>query len=208
MEQTLENNNATVSGMLESDFVFDHEVYGERFYKSYVISERTSGIKDRIPIIVSDRIKTLSSCSKGKYVQIDGEFRSYNMHDQDSKRHLILYLFCNNIKIISSEEKNENIILLNGYICKKPIYRVTPKGREIADILLAVNRKKAKSDYIPCIAWGRNAKFAEQLEVGTYIETKGRIESRIYFKRYNPDKEEGEEREAYEVSLNYLNVIE
>lgn len=209
MNRKQENNKAILSGEIVRNFGFSHEVYGEGFYTAMLASERLSEEKDIIPIMVSDRIVDVEADWIGRFAKVSGQFRSYNKHEGERNR-LILSVFAREFEGIAEERafglEDENYISLDGYICKPPTYRETPTGREIADILLAVNRQYGKSDYIPCVAWGRNARFAGKLEIGTRLQIDGRIQSREYQKRI----EDGvyETRTAYEVSVNKLTVVE
>lgn len=209
MNREFDNNKVTLSGEIVSNFEFDHEVYGDEFYTVMLASERLSGTKDTIPIMVSERLVDVKVEWEGRFVEVSGQFRSYNKHEGE-RNHLILSVFAREFEDITDERdfglEDENFISLDGYICKKPIYRKTPLGREIADILLAVNRQYGKTDYIPCIAWGRNAIFAGKLEVGTRLQIEGRIQSREYQKRIS--ETESEKRVAYEVSVSRLEVAE
>ncbi len=213
----LENNYLTLVGKVTGEKKFSHEIYGERFYIFNLEIPRLSGVADIIPITISERLINEDTLNEGQKLLVKGQFRSYNSYESEKNR-LILTVFAKDIKVISEEEQNEeenemtkkdvvtNEVVLIGYICKKPIYRQTPFGREIADILLAVNRAYNKSDYIPCIAWGRNARFCQNLEVGSQIKLVGRVQSRTYEKKH----EDGsvETRVAYEVSVGSLEVIE
>ena len=154
------NNIIKIGGIVESETKFSHEIYGEKFYIFNVNVCRLSGTDDKIPVIISERIVDVSTITPGLIVDIEGQFRSYNQYSQEKSK-LMLSIFIKELKIVESEEeiKAKNEVILNGFVCKKPIYRKTPLGREIADILLAVNRAYNKSDYIPCITWGRNAKI-------------------------------------------------
>ena len=207
MNKIVENNQVTISGKIASGFNFDHETYGEKFYIVYVNVQRMSDACDIVPVTVSNRLIDISEDYTGQFVSVTGQFRSYNKVD-GKKRILMLSVFAQEFEIFEEdvEINNDNYIYLDGYICKEPIYRNTPLGREIADLLLAVNRPYGKSDYIPCICWGRNARFAGNLEVGTHILLSGRIQSRDYIKRYADGKEE--ERTAYEVSVSKLEVAD
>lgn len=209
MNREQENNKATLTGEIVSNFEFSHEFYGEGFYTATLTSERLSGAKDTIPIMVSERIIDVEADWIGQFVRVSGQFRSYNKHEGE-RNHLILSVFVREFEGITDERdfglEDENLISLDGYICKTPTYRKTPLGREIADILLAVNRPYGKSDYIPCIAWGRNARFASKLEVGTRLQIEGRIQSRKYQKRISDD--EYETRVAYEVSISKIETVE
>ena len=198
------NNRAYISGVIAEEFCYSHEVCGEKFYTSIVDVERKSGVIDKVPIMVSERLADVRDSWKGERVYIYGQFRSYNKHDGE-RRHLILHLFAREFFCIDDIGHDDNSIELDGFICKEPIYRKTPYGREICDILLAVNRPYGKSDYIPCICWGRNARFASGLEVGTRLKVQGRIQSREYFKEISEGY--SERRTAYEVSLSRLGVI-
>lgn len=211
MGREVENNKVTLSGEIVSNFEFSHEVFGEGFYTAMLASERLSGQKDIIPIMVSERIVDVKSDWTSRLVEVSGQFRSYNKHDGE-RNHLILSVFAREFEEVEFEHEepgsgnDENRVSFDGCICRVPIYRKTPLGREIADILLAVNRPYGKSDYIPCICWGRNARFAGKLEVGTRLQIEGRIQSREYQKRISDD--ECETRVACEVSASRLEVAE
>ena len=205
-----ENNYLILVGKITSDKRFSHEIYGESFYIFDLEVPRLSGTSDIIPITISERLITNFDLSIGKEVEIEGQFRSYNSYENERSR-LVLTVFAKEIKekqeneeLISDKVSNE--VVLIGYVCKKPIYRQTPFGREISDILLAINRAYNKSDYIPCIAWGRNARFCENMEVGTEVKVVGRIQSRMYEKKYEDGRVE--QKVAYEVSVGSMEVIE
>ena len=196
-----ENNLIKLIGTVVSDKVFSHEVYGEGFYSFDLEVPRLSENSDIIPVTVSERLLAGFDFHIGQQVVIDGQFRSYNNYENE-KNKLVLTVFVKDIKVVEDSEvenTNPNEIILNGFICKKPIYRTTPFGREISDILLAVNRAYNKSDYIPCIAWGRNARYCQNLEVGENIKLWGRIQSRQYEKKFEDGT--SEIRRAYEVSV-------
>lgn len=197
------NNYVRVTGYVDK-FVYDHTAYDERFYSSFVHSQRRSGMVDDIPVIASQYLIQKKDFA-GKYVEIEGEFRSMNVHTGERSR-LVLQLFVKSIRIVKMKESvdDENEIILDGFLVKNPIYRVTPNGRQIADMMIAVNRPFGRSDYIPCICWGKSAKWAENLEVGTEIFVQGRIQSREYVKRLSED--ESEIRTAYEVSIGKMGV--
>ena len=211
----LENNYLTLVRKVTVEKKFSHEIYGERFYVFNLEIARLSGNADIIPITVSERLATDEMLTSGKNLLVKGQFRSYNSYDNEKNR-LILTVFAKDVVELEEniQEENEmtkkdmvtNEVVLVGFICKKPIYRQTPFGREIADILLAVNRAYNKSDYIPTIAWGRNARFCQNLEVGTKVKLVGRVQSRMYEKKH----EDGtvENRVAYEVSIGSLEVVE
>ena len=205
-----DNNHLILVGKVTSEKKFSHEIYGEKFYIFNLSVPRLSGNADVIPVTISERLLTIKDIKVGDNLQIDGQFRSYNSYDSEKSK-LILTVFVKDIQFIENEEEIEvkkeyisNEVVLDGYICKKPIYRKTPFGREISDILLAVNRAYNKSDYIPCIAWGRNARFCENVAVGTEVKIVGRVQSREYEKKH----EDGtvEKKVAYEVSVASLEV--
>lgn len=197
----ISNNNVCVVGRLASGFKFDHEVYGEGFYSAYIEVERISKEKDILPVMVSERLLDMSKDYCGKRAAIKGQFRSFNQYGDSGKRKLVLNIFALEIEVLgdSDEREDENEICLDGYICKPPVYRETPFGREISDLLIAVNRSYGKSDYIPCICWGRNARFASRLKVGTRVKVWGRIQSREYIKKLS--ETERETRMAHEMSI-------
>ena len=194
-------------GEIVSDFVFSHEIFGEGFYMVDVNVPRLSESSDIIPLMVSERLINVEEDYKGLNIMVQGQFRSYNRHEERKNR-LVLSVFAREIEFVDEtpESSKTNQIYLDGYICKEPIYRKTPLGREIADLLLAVNRPYGKSDYIPCICWGRNARFASNFSVGTRCEIWGRIQSREYMKRLS--EEDAEKRIAYEVSVSKLELME
>lgn len=204
--KTIENNQVVLTGRIVSQFAFSHEVFGEGFYLTDLEVQRLSNQIDVIPVMVSDRLVDVTSDATDQVWEIEGQFRSYNKHEE-SKNRLVLSVFAREVNILNDFEGNDtNSITLFGYICKPPVYRKTPLGREIADILLAVNRPYGKSDYIPCICWGRNARFASDLSVGTGLDVQGRIQSREYLKKISED--ETEKRVAYEVSVSKIDVTE
>lgn len=194
-------------GEIVSDFTFSHEIYGEGFYMVDVRVERLSDSIDIIPLMVSERLLDVNGDYKGMYIVVNGQFRSYNRHEE-RKNKLVLSVFAREIDFVDEigENTKSNQIYLDGYICKEPVYRKTPLGREIADLLLAVNRPYGKSDYIPCICWGRNARYASNFEVGARCAVWGRIQSREYMKKIS--EEELEKRIAYEVSVSKLELME
>lgn len=206
-DKVIENNQVRVMGEIVSDFTFSHEIFGEGFYMVDISVERLSESVDVIPVMVSERLIDVTEDLKGYYVAINGQFRSYNRHEE-RKNKLVLSVFAREIEFVDEIEESSktNQIFLDGYICKEPIYRKTPLGREIADLLLAVNRPYGKSDYIPCICWGRNARYASGFMVGERCGVWGRIQSREYVKKL--DDENIEKRTAYEVSVSKLELLE
>ena len=205
-----DNNHLKLVGKVTSEKKFSHEIYGEKFYIFDLSVPRLSGNADNIPVTISERLLTNQDITVGVKVEIEGQFRSYNSYDHEKNR-LILTVFVKDIQFLENQEEVafrkdqiSNEVVLDGFICNKPIYRKTPFGREISDILLAVNRAYNKSDYIPCIAWGRNARFCENVPVGTEVRIVGRVQSREYEKKY----EDGtvEKKVAYEVSVSSLEI--
>ena len=205
-----ENNHIIMVGKVTSDKRFSHEIYGEKFDIFDLSVPRLSGNSDIIPITISERLMVNGDLPIGTKITVEGQFRSYNSYGEGK---LVLTVFAKNVTLLEDQESEvearkdfiSNEVTLIGYICKKPVYRQTPFGREIADILLAVNRAYSKSDYIPCIAWGRTARFCENMEVGTEVKIVGRVQSRQYEKKY----EDGtvENKVAYEVSVGSLEVV-
>ncbi|MBO7178455.1 MAG: single-stranded DNA-binding protein [Clostridia bacterium] len=204
MENLMENNLVSLSGKISEDPVFSHQVFGEGFYETKMEVERLSTQKDVIPVTISERLIQEVDLEKGDYLTLEGQFRSYNKII-DGKSKLMLTVFvreCSDNPLM----ENENSVELTGYVCKPPVYRTTPFKREIADVLIAVNRAYNKSDYIPCIAWGRNARFASRLEVGDKVELVGRIQSREYQKVLEDGS--SEVRVAYEISVSRIGYSE
>ncbi len=204
MEFTDSNNRAELVGVMETEPELSHEIYGEAFYLFILSVPRLSGVSDHIRVIASERLLSGSTFSVGDDISVVGQYRSYNASEGGTNR-LILSVFARDI-FPSCDRcfENPNSLYLNGFICKEPVYRQTPFGREICDLLLAVNRTYNKSDYIPIITWGRNARFCKQLSVGTNLKIWGRIQSRVYQKRILD--EEYVEKTAYEVSVCRLEV--
>ena len=210
LDKVIENNRVCIIGEVVSEFTFSHEVFGEGFYIADVSVNRLSDMVDVIPLMISERLIDVTKDYRGRKIEVSGQFRSYNRHE-GVKNKLVLSIFVRELRFIEDDEVPEeqsksNQIFLDGYVCKPPIYRKTPLGREIADILVAVNRPYGKSDYIPCIAWGRNARFAGGLEVGSHLQICGRVQSREYTKKIGED--EIEKRVAYEVSVSKIDLVE
>lgn len=202
-DKMIENNRVSIIGKIAEGFTYSHEVYGEGFYITSLKVNRLSEQVDMVPLMISERLIDVTQDYIGQTVEVNGQFRSYNYHE-GTKNRLILSVFVREIDFIDdfTDYTKTNQIYLNGYICKAPGYRKTPLGREITDLLVAVNRSYGKSDYIPCIAWGRNARYAAGFSVGSNIELWGRVQSREYTK--NTGENESEKRVAYEVSVSKL----
>lgn len=202
-EKVIENNKVSVIGEVVSEFTFSHEVFGEGFYLVSLSVNRLSDQVDVIPLMVSERLLDVKQDYRGRTVEAVGQFRSYNCHE-GVKNRLVLSVFVRELNFLEefTDCTKTNQIYLDGYICKEAIYRKTPLGREIADLLLAVNRPYGKSDYIPCIAWGRNARYASGFAVGSRVRVWGRVQSREYTKKLS--ETQCEKRVAYEVSVSKL----
>lgn len=207
MDKVIENNQVSIVGIIDSEFTFSHEIFGEGFYMANVVVKRLSESTDCIPLMVSNRLLDVTQNYIGQRIRITGQFRSYNRHEEKHNR-LVLSVFAREIEFVEDEEDavKTNQIFLDGYVCKPPVYRKTPLGREIADLLIAVNRPYGKSDYIPCICWGRNARFAAGFEVGGRTQIWGRIQSREYMKKLTENQ--AEKRIAYEISVSKLEYLE
>jgi single-stranded DNA-binding protein len=201
-----ENNKVTLVGEVATDFSFNHEVFGEGFYLFELAVRRTSGYVDYIPVMVSERLLDISKDIRGSFVCVNGQFRSFNKHEETRSK-LVLTVFAREIEVLENKDYEEvNNVFLDGFVCRQPIHRKTPFGREITDLLLAVNRGYGKSDYIPCVLWGRNAKYGATFEVGTEVQVVGRLQSRTYTKVIS--ETESEERVAYEISVGKIEVQE
>lgn len=203
VSNTITNNTVTISGRISTGLEFSHKIYGENFYYFYLEAPRLSANHDLITVTVSERLIDQRLLKIGKEISVDGQFRSYNNFSDRGNR-LVLTVFALEIEFIENlaEIKNPNQIYLNGFVCKPSIYRTTPFGREITDMLVAVNRAYNKSDYIPCISWGRNARYAKNIMTGDNVQIWGRIQSRKYTKKY-PDGT-SEEKMAFEVSVSRM----
>lgn len=204
MNKLIENNNVELVGEIVSNFTFSHKTFGEGFYIAEIAVERLSETLDYIPLLISERLIDVNSDYTGKTIHVKGQFRSFNLHEGE-KNHLVLSVFVTELEPLDNIA-DTNQIFLDGYICKDIIYRATPLGREVADLLLAVNRSYGKTDYIPCIVWGRNARFVSRLEVGGHIQIFGRIQSREYTKKIS--ETETENHIAYEVSASRIEVLD
>lgn len=199
------NNYVKVCGEVVSEFTFAHEFYGEKFYNFYIKCNRLSDTSDILPVTISERLITDNIKPIGTPISISGQIRSYNSYE-NNKNHLILSIFAKEVEYGANEDENPNTVVINGYICRKPVYRTTPFGREISDMLIAANRSYNKSDYIPCITWGRNAKFVSTLNIGENIKITGRMQSRKYQKKVSEN--EIIEKTAFEVSVSRIEIVE
>ncbi len=199
----MNNNIATITGVVSQEPRYSHQMYGEGFYESVLTVPRLSDQVDYIPFTVSERLMIDGNVGVGNTVSLTGQLRSYNKI-VDGKSKLMLTLFVRDV-YDTDDGRNPNSIDVTGYICKEPVYRMTPFKREICDVLLAVNRAYNKSDYLPCIAWGRNARFVQNISVGTKVRINGRIQSRSYQKQLADGT--SETRIAYEVSVNRIELV-
>lgn len=203
MNKIIENNQVVISGEVVSEFNLSHEHFGEKYYLVYVDVPRTSGFVDRLPVMVSEYLTNVDEDLRECKVSVYGQYRSYNKHEHDKNR-LLLSVFALEMKVVDEAftGSNGNNVYLEGTICKEPIYRITPRGKEITDLMVAVNRPYGKSDYIPCICWGRTARFASDLLIGDKCIVNGRLQSRFYTKKHEDGRIE--EKVAYEVSANFV----
>ena len=199
-----DTNLVSLRGELKDNLEFSHEIFGEKFYSTTIKIHRLSDSYDTLPITISERLLSDLDLSSNNLVDVTGQLRSYNKNI-DNKNKLVLTVFARELKEVDGDTKDPYNIFLDGYICKDPIYRKTPLGREITDLLVAINRPYNKSDYIPSIVWGRNAKFAKNLKVGDRIQMWGRVQSRDYEKKL--DNGEVEKRVAYEVSISKIKKL-
>ena len=204
-EAGLETNTVHLCGVIVETPVFSHQTYGESFYTFIIGVERNSGYEDKLNVMISERLLNVYKLSGDDTALVSGQIRTYN-GQVDGKNKLNIVVFASDMELVGCDEGHFNQVYLEGFICKTPIGRVSPLGRRICDIMLAVNRMYNKSDYIPCIAWGRNAIFAEGLEVGNKISLTGRMQSREYRKRL--DDGNVEQRVAFEVSILQLENCE
>ena len=206
MNEKMKNNQATFSGEIISEFEYSHEVLGEKFYTSVLSVKRKSGVHDEIPFMVSERLVDVGDLWTGQIVMLSGQIRSHNNRN-GYKPKLVLFVFVRELYFPDEREKYDcNNVVIDGYICKEPLYRRTPLGREITDVIFAVNRAYAKTDYVPSVFWGRSAKFISCLDVGARIKAVGRLQSRDYIKKHEDGTEET--KTAYEFSVSTFEVIE
>ena len=203
MDTRFMNNHVELIGKVVSDAEYNHEVFKEKMYRVYLSIERNSGVADVIPVIIPEFLRTPDEIKRGSTLRIEGQYRSFNMHE-GNKTHLILSVYAVDIEELDDSHKHMNRITLDGYICKAPTYRETPYGRQISDFLVASNRQYGKSDYIPCIAWGRNAKRIAEYGIGTHVSVTGRIQSSEYKKKIS--ETEFETKVAYEVSTTGVDI--
>lgn len=203
-DKRMENNKVIVTGRIASRFTYSHGSSGERLYRTDMQVKRLSKFDDQIPLLISEKLLDVTRDHTGEFLRVSGNLRSYN-RQENGKSRVVLFVFVSEAEFVEAPDSEiNNQILLEGHLCKKPIYRRTPFGREITELLLAVNRPYGRTDYIPCICWKRNAKYAAGLGVGAYLQIQGRIQSREYKKRLS--ETETETRTAYEVSIRELLV--
>ena len=193
-----ETNKVIACGQIQTPLQFSHKTYGEVFYTFVLGIERRSGYVDELNVVISERLIYETPLREGDFVEITGQIRTYN-ENIDGRNKLNVVIFARELLTNEDVEYYENYVFIEGYVCKLPVKRTSPMGRDICDLMIAVNRMYNKSDYIPCIAWGRNASFAEKLEVGTKVYIEGRLQSREYKKKL--DDGSAEIRCAYEVSV-------
>ena len=197
-------NRVSMVGRVDKEFNFSHECFGEDFYKATILVDRLNDTRDRIPLMVSDRLLDMDSCYAGRKIALEGELRSYNQHASvKAAGSPPMSVFVHNIRLLNGKEekkaKEEDLISIEGFLCKPPVYRVTPLGRELTQLMVSVTRNYGKNDYIPCICWGRDARFAAHFSMGDRVSIQGRIQSRDYVRR---TPENGTEKKTtYEVSV-------
>lgn len=207
MPESTANNVIHLVGRIISDFAFSHEVFGEGFYHFTLEALRLSEVTDSLPLTISERLFHREQFPVGTLVHVTGQIRSYNSYvEAEHRNKLVLTVFVKEMDLAVPPGQNPNDAYINGYICKAPVYRTTPFDREICDLLVAVNRSYNKSDYIPCIAWGRNARYAGKLSIGDNVLILGRMQSRVYQKKH--ESGEVEDKTAYEVSITKLDAVE
>lgn len=197
-----ETNNVTLVGRISNTFTFSHEIHGESFYLSEIKTTRQSLVEDIIPFMISDHLVNFTNLDNNKKYKIQGQIRTYNQHTNE-KTKLLIFVFVKDIIEVEEEYEDINEVYINGFTCKSPIYRKTPNGREISDLVVAVNRAYGKSDYLPCICWGRNARYSRLFHVGTRIKLTGRIQSRQYDKHMDDTTVT---KVAYEVSVSSIQI--
>ena len=199
-------NSIELAGVLGDKIELSHTVYGEKFYSCFLDIKRLSNRTDSVPVTIPEKLLVQHRIKSGDCMRMEGQLRSYNYYlkvddlSSNKKSRLVVTAFC---KSILPYEEDVNSVQLDGFVCKPPIYRVTPFGKHICDLLVAVNRSYSKSDYIPVIYWGENAKRASSLTVSSNIRVSGRLQSREYEKR----KDDGDitVKTTYEVSGFELN---
>ncbi|MDO4647500.1 MAG: single-stranded DNA-binding protein [Eubacteriales bacterium] len=203
-DKRIENTNlVSMRGKIEKEFRFSHDSHGENFYTTDLVIHRRSDAEDRIPLVVSDRVMDVRQSYAGSYVSVHGLFQSRNYRDEEKVR-TALSVLARDFSVVDDEERGpQDHIYLEGFLCKKPVFRKTPGGREISELILAVNRSTGRTDYIPCISWGKTARFASGLPVGCHLMVWGRIQSREYSKK---TEEEVKLRVTYEVSVARLEL--
>ena len=202
MEET--GNYLHLSGILTDTPEYGHEVFGEKFYYATLSVPRLSGAEDLLPVTISERLMEGSHLDVGSPLCFEGQLRSYNKVIEGSGR-LLITAFAQRLLNCEEDEENPNRVQLTGALCKPPSYRTTPFGREIADLMLAVNRSYGKSDYIPCITWGRTARYAANLKIGDKVQLVGRFQSRAYQKQLADGTTLN--KVAYEVSVSRLAAL-
>ena len=206
--ELLENNKIYIAGSIASSPVFNHQIYGESFYNIVVEVQRLSKQTDMVPVLISSHLLDIDLLKPDTLIEINGQVRSYNNLDKNEKKRLVVNVFAREARILQTLEGIEsyNDAFFDSFICKEPNFRITPFGREICDLLIAVNRAYKKSDYIPCICWGRNARYCENMKVGTRLKIWGRFQSREYEKKDHYGNIVT--KTAYEVSVIKLEKVE
>ena len=195
-------NRAVLRGMLAELPVFSHENHDKKFFRFLLEVQRLSGAVDILPVIASEEALCAMDLSGGSMIEVTGQVRSFNSRAATGRK-LIISVYAETVEAVEGEAVND--VSLTGVICKPPVYRRTPLGREICDIMLAVNRPYRRTDYIPCIFWGKTAALVRQAQVGHTVGLTGRLQSREYIKMLD---EGSEQRTAYEVSAITAQILE
>lgn len=191
----LSQNQITLCGTLESAPCFSHENHGRKFYRFFIAVQRLSGTTDILPVLAGEDVLRACELCDAERIVIRGQIRSFN-NKAPTGRRLIVCVYAQSILL--TDDGFENEVFLTGTVCRAPVFRRTPLGREICDVMLAVNRPYHRADYIPCILWGRLAEQAAEYPVGTRLSLTGRMQSRTYVKILDSGSEQ---RETYEVSV-------
>ena len=199
--ERINKNHVTLVGQVEKDFLFSHETHGKRMFEGIIAVERSSGYKDIIPVMIDGSNLDLEKDYTGETVKVVGKYLSYNLHTETT-HNLKLFVAAKSVEVVPADTPYENHVVLEGYLCKEPIYRKTPLEREITDVMLAVDHAPGRAAYIPLIVWDEQAKRSADLKIGDCIKIHGRIQSREYVKTLN--ETETETRVAYEVSVYHV----
>ena len=195
-------NQILLRGELDTLPAFSHESHGRRFYSFTLAVERLSGTMDLLHCVAAEELVQALDPSGGEMVELIGQVRSFNNRSGAGRR-LVISAYAEQLRTCDDEPANE--VILCGSICRQPIFRRTPLGREICDLMLAVNRPYRRADYLPCILWGHTAQHCANFPVGTTLQLTGRLQSRTYVKQLETGSEQ---RVAYEISAITAGAVE